>query len=57
MEAAVITETLKKKYITPLLETPKERNPKDRTVEKPVTIDRVKGMRDFTAYPQTPSGK
>ncbi len=54
IEAVVINETLKKKYITPLLESPKKQS-ENRTVEKPVTSDRVKGITDFTAYPQTPS--
>jgi hypothetical protein len=55
MEANVITETLKKKYINPLLEIPNE-NSENRTVEKPLTSDRVKGMTDFTLYPHNPSG-
>ncbi len=55
MEAVLITETLKKKYITPLLETT-EKISESRTAEKPLTRDHVKGMRDFTSYPQTPSG-
>ncbi len=55
MEATLITETLKKKYIDPLLDAPKK-NSENRTVEEPVTTDRVKGMADFTAYPQKPSG-
>jgi hypothetical protein len=55
MEEALITETLEKKYITPLLETT-EKISKIRTIEKPVTRDRIKGMRDFTSYPQTLSG-
>jgi hypothetical protein len=55
MEAVVITETLKKKYIDPLLETPKQ-NSENRTVERPVTRDRVKGLTDFTSFPQIPSG-
>jgi hypothetical protein len=54
MEANVITETLKKKYINPLLETPKK-NTENRTVKEPVIRDRVKGMTDFTSYPQMPS--
>jgi hypothetical protein len=53
MEVVLITETLKKKYINPLLETPKE-NSNNRTVEEHVKRDPIKGMRDFTAYPQTP---
>ena len=55
MEAVVIIKTLKKKYINPLLEIPKN-NSENRTVEKPVTRDGVKGMTDFTSHPQTPSG-
>jgi hypothetical protein len=55
MQAAVITETLKKKYIDPLLDAPKK-NSENRTVEQPVTRDRVKGMTDFTSYPQIPLG-
>ena len=48
MEAAVITETLKKKYIDPLLDAPKRKS-ENRTVKEPVTRDRVKGMTDFTS--------
>ncbi len=55
METAIITETLKKKYINPLLETPKK-NSENRMIENPVRRDRVKGMTDFSSYPQTPSG-
>jgi len=55
MEAAEITETLKKKYIDPLLDTPKK-NSERRTVEESVTRDRVKSMTDFTSYPQMASG-
>jgi hypothetical protein len=55
MEAAVIKETLKKKYIDPLLETPKK-NSGNRTVDGPLTRDRVKGMTDFTSYPQMAPG-
>jgi hypothetical protein len=55
MVAAAITETLKKRYIDPLLDAPKK-NSENRTVEEPVTRDRVKGMSDFTSYPQIPSG-
>ena len=54
MEAAVITETLKKKYIDPLLDAPKKKS-ENRTCEEPMTRDRVKGMNDFTSYPQIPS--
>jgi hypothetical protein len=55
IEAAVITETLKKKYIDPLLDAPKK-NSKNRTMEEPAKRDHVKGMSDFTLYPQMPSG-
>ncbi len=55
IEAADITETLKKKYIDPLLDAPKKKS-ENRTVEEPVTRDRVKGMTDFTSYPQMASG-
>jgi hypothetical protein len=55
MEAAVITETLKKKYIEPLLDSPNT-NAKNRVVEEPLKRDRVKGMTDFTSYPQISSG-
>jgi hypothetical protein len=55
MQAAVITETLKIKYIDPLLETP-EKNSGNPAVKEPVTRDRVKGMTDFTSYPQLASG-
>jgi hypothetical protein len=55
MQATVITETLKKKYIDPLLDEPKK-NSENRTVKEPVKRDRVKGMKDFTSYPQIPSG-
>jgi hypothetical protein len=54
MESAVITEILKKKYIDPLLDAPKK-NSENRTIEEPVTRDRVKGMRDFTLYLQISS--
>jgi hypothetical protein len=55
LEAAVITETLKKKYIDPLLDAPKK-NSGYIMVEEPQTRERVKGMTDFTSYPQIPSG-
>jgi hypothetical protein len=55
MEAAVITESLKKKYIDPLQDAPKKKS-EIKSVEEPTTRDRVKGMNDFTSYPQTPSG-
>jgi len=55
METDVITETLKKKYINPLLDAP-IKNSENKTVEEPVSRDRVKGMADFTAHPQMPSG-
>ena len=50
MEAVFITETLKKKYIDPLLDAPNSTT-KNRTVEEPMTRDRVKGMNDFTSSP------
>jgi len=55
MEAAVITETLKRKYIEPLLDAPKK-NSENWTVEEPASRDRVEGIADFTSYPQIPSG-
>jgi len=55
MEAIVIKESLKKKYIDPLLDAPKK-NSKYKLVEEPQTGDRVKGMTDLTAYPPIPSG-
>ncbi len=55
MEAAFITETLKKKYIDPLLDIPKKKSGK-RAVKEPVPRDRVKGMTDFTAYPPMAPG-
>jgi hypothetical protein len=55
IEAVVITETLKKKYIDPLLEAPKKKS-ENKTVEEPMTRGRVKGMTDFTSYPAIPSG-
>jgi len=55
MDAAVISETLKKKYIDPLLDAP-IKNTDNRTVEEPLTRGRKKGMADFTSYPQFPSG-
>ena len=54
MEAAVIRETLKKKYIDPLLDAPKK-NSENKTMEEPVTRGRKKSMADFTSYPQIPS--
>jgi hypothetical protein len=55
LEAIVITETLKIKYIDPLLDAPKK-NSEHRTVSEAPTRDRVKGMTDFTSFHQTPSG-
>ncbi len=54
MDATVITETLKKKYIDPLLDAPKMKS-EIRTCEEPMARDRVKGMNDFITYPQKPS--
>ncbi len=53
VEAAFIIETLKKKYIDPLLDQPKK-NSGNRRVRERLTEDRVKGMTDFTIYPQIP---
>ena len=55
VEAVVVTGSLKKKYIEPLLDEPKKKS-ENRTVEKPATKDRVKGIIDFTAYPKIPVG-
>src|SRR5664279_3461612 len=54
MEVALITETLKKKYIDSLLDAPIKNN-ENRMAEQPVTRGRKKGMTDFTSYPQIPS--
>jgi hypothetical protein len=54
VEASVIAETLKRKYIDTLQDSPKK-NSENKTVE-PGIRDRVKGMTDFTSYPQLPSG-
>ena len=48
LEAAAITEILKKKYIDPLLESPKKKS--ENRANEP--RDRVKGITDFTSYPQ-----
>jgi len=50
MSTDFITESLKKKYIEPLQDAA-EINVKNRTVEEPITRDRVKGMNDFTKIP------
>ena len=55
LEAGVITETLRKKYIDPLIETPKK-DSINRMVEKPFSKESRKGMNDFISYPQLPSG-
>ena len=55
IEAAAITETLKKKYIDPLLDAPKK-NSENKTVEAPETRGRKKSMAHFASYPQFPSG-
>ena len=55
IEIAMITETLKKKYIDPLPDAPNS-TAKNRTDEEPMTRDRLKGMNDFASYPQIPSG-
>ena len=49
MEADVISETLKKKYIGPLLDAPKKKS-ENKNTKEPVTRDRVKGMTDFSLY-------
>ncbi|MEJ0081493.1 MAG: hypothetical protein WDM78_11255 [Puia sp.] len=54
MEAVVITGTLKKKYIDPLLDTPKKKS-ENRTVDGRSTNERLNGMTDFTSYPQIPA--
>ena len=54
MEEALIKETLKKKYIDPLLDAPEEKS--ERRIPEPVKRERVKGMRDFISYPQMPAG-
>jgi hypothetical protein len=53
-EVSLITETLKKKYIDPLLDL-SHKNSKSRPVEEPLK-DPVRGMIDFTRYPPGPSG-
>ena len=55
MDAAVITETLKKKYINPLLDAP-IKSSENRRNKEPLTVDHVKGIRDFNSYPHTISG-
>ena len=55
MEAAAITETLKKKYIDPLLDAPKK-NSENKTVEAPVTRGRKKSLALFASFPQIPIG-
>lgn len=54
--AATITETLQKEYIDPLLDAP-GKGSVNSVDEETAKIDRVKGMTDFTSYPQIPSGK
>ncbi len=51
MEGVVITEILKKKYIDPLYDAPKKKS-KNRTIEALGKRNHVKGMTDFSAYPQ-----
>jgi hypothetical protein len=55
IKATLITETLKKKYIDPLLDAP-ENNSENKTVDGPVSRGRKKAMADFTSYPPIPSG-
>jgi len=51
IDAAVITETLKRKYIDPLLDASKKYS-ENKTPEKTGIRDRVKGLNDFASYPQ-----
>ena len=55
MDTAVITESLKKKYIDPLLDAP-ETNAKNKPVEEPVTRGRKKFLAHFASYPPFLSG-
>ena len=55
LEATVITENLRKKYIDPRLEAAKK-GPEKKESKESLTRDHVNGMADFTAYPQMPSG-
>ena len=55
MVAAVISDTLKKKYIDPLLDAP-ENNSENKIVDEPLTRGRKKAMTDFTSNPHIPSG-
>jgi hypothetical protein len=50
VEAAMISESLKKKYIDPLL-VDCETHIENRAVDKSISGDHVKGMTDFTSYP------
>ena len=54
LDATVITENLRKKYIDPRLEAAKK-DPEKKEEKEHLTRDRVKGMADFTAYPPMPS--
>src|SRR5664279_1785975 len=51
MGAPVIRETLKKKYIDHLLDSPKS-CPDARTAKEPLERSRAKGMTDFTSFPK-----
>ncbi|HSZ34495.1 MAG TPA: hypothetical protein VK772_14365 [Puia sp.] len=55
MEAGTITETLKKKFIEPLLEIPKKKS-ENRVAEESGKEGQASGMRDFTSYPRIKSG-
>ncbi len=55
LEATVITEKLREKYIDPRLEAA-NKGFENRATKETLTSDCVKGMADFTAYPQMPSG-
>ena len=54
-EEAIISESLKKKYIDPLLEAP-DKHLENRTVKETVPGERVKSITDFTSYPPLPGG-
>jgi hypothetical protein len=55
IDSTLITETLKKKYIDPLLDAPDE-IPAKRPDAEPTKRDRPSAVIDFTAYPAGPSG-
>jgi hypothetical protein len=55
LEAGIIKETLRKKYINPLMDAP-GKDSLNKTVEKPVSKESRKGMADFISYPQLHAG-